>query len=174
MPDSEYDKDTLLESNFGPLRYSSNLRQRLRLLPRSFLKLGAIVLISLCLASLAYIPLRTAIERRAHPALAAAPITIKSASGLHLLLNDSFLNTLSHSTATCDAAFPRLYDAAIKTGQYYRKQGGLTQAHLDAAQADDPNARVVIKGNRLFIKHYRPGYQSRVMAVLHSLHEAVS
>lgn len=178
-PDNDiYEKENLLESNgLSPTnatrRYASRLRSCFGFLPRTNIARLGIALISLTCLAILFARVSNspaAVRWRLSP----APITVQSASGLHLVLNDKFLNTLSHNSATCDAAFPRLYEAAIKTAQYYRRRGGMTQAHLDDAQADDPNARVVLKDGRLYIKHYRPGYQSRVMAVLLGLHSAVS
>ncbi|GAA99656.1 uncharacterized protein L969DRAFT_86933 [Mixia osmundae IAM 14324] len=74
--------------------------------------------------------------------------------------------------STCHGEFPDLYREAERAAQYWRHRGGITRAALDAADAQ-AHARVLIKDNQVYLTNYRGGINSRTLAALASLNEAV-
>lgn len=82
------------------------------------------------------------------------------------------------SADTCLAEFPLLYPQLDDNVQAWRAKGGISYDELDkAASTCDPRwgmARVVIRDGQLFLRQVREGDESRISALLHLLHTAVT
>lgn len=100
-------------------------------------------------------------------------VHVNSTDGTELILDDKLLNSLDLTEDQCQAAFPRNYETLLRISQYHKSRGGITKADADKA-GEDPNARFILADNQLYIAKYRPGFQSRALAVIQSLHAAIS
>ena len=80
--------------------------------------------------------------------------------------------------ATCRAEFPLLYPQLEANAAAWRAKGGINHRDLDeAARTCVGNwgmARVVIRDGQLFLRQVREGGESRISALLHLLHTAVT
>lgn len=80
--------------------------------------------------------------------------------------------------ATCKAEFPLLYPQLQDNVAAWRAKGGIKYADLDeAARTCAQNwgmARVVIRDGQVFLRQVREGGESRISALLHLIHTAVT
>lgn len=80
--------------------------------------------------------------------------------------------------STCRAEFPLLFPQIHDNVAAWRAKGGISHADLDeAARTCVSNwgmARVVIRDGQLFLRQVREGGESRISALLHLLHTAVT
>lgn len=100
-------------------------------------------------------------------------VHVNSTNGTELVLDDKLLNSLDLTEDQCQAAFPRNYETLLRISQYHKSRGGITKEDADKA-GEDPNARFILSDGQLYIAKYKPGFQSRALAVIQSLHAAVS
>lgn len=100
-------------------------------------------------------------------------VQVDLADGTSLILDDGLLNSNNLTESECQAAFPLNYYTLLRISAYHKRRGGIS--FQDAEEAgENPNARIIIQDGQLHIAKYRPGYQSRAMAVIQSLYSAVS
>lgn len=80
--------------------------------------------------------------------------------------------------ATCKAEFPLLFPQIDDNLAAWRAKGGISFQDLDeAARTCDPRwgmARIVIRDGQLFLRQVREGDESRISALLHLIHTAVT
>ncbi|KAL4784918.1 putative endoplasmic reticulum-resident kdel protein [Aspergillus varians] len=80
------------------------------------------------------------------------------------------------SRGQCNAAFPGLFEDVIRAGTYWRTQGGLSSADLDAIPLKQGMGRAVIARGELYVVavHARgEDHRRKIVAVLSSMHRAL-
>ncbi|KAK4690016.1 hypothetical protein P7C73_g85, partial [Tremellales sp. Uapishka_1] len=66
----------------------------------------------------------------------------------------------------CLVRYPELYVEADRANAYYAKRGGIKQSDVDEAEADGASARLVILDNKLFVKAFYGGINTRTQAAI--------
>nr|XP_031863812.1 uncharacterized protein CI109_000454 [Kwoniella shandongensis]KAA5530884.1 hypothetical protein CI109_000454 [Kwoniella shandongensis] len=73
----------------------------------------------------------------------------------------------------CTNRFPDLYREADRAQRLYKKRGGITKEMVEEAEKDNGNARLVILNNKLFVKTYKGGINTRTQAAMAQVHRTV-
>ncbi|GAA97978.1 hypothetical protein E5Q_04658 [Mixia osmundae IAM 14324] len=76
------------------------------------------------------------------------------------------------TSAQCDEFFPGLFHEADRAASWWNARGGIHRSQIDRGTVAS-HARILIKRNRLYIKHFRPVTTTRVEAAIALIHEAI-
>ncbi|KAI9370615.1 glycosyl transferase family 90-domain-containing protein [Aspergillus egyptiacus] len=80
------------------------------------------------------------------------------------------------SGSQCDAAFPGLFEDVMRAGTYWRAQGGLSSAELDAIPLNPGMGRARIARGELYVVAVRArgeDHRRKMVAVLSAMHRAL-
>ncbi|KAH8088263.1 glycosyl transferase family 90-domain-containing protein [Filobasidium floriforme] len=85
---------------------------------------------------------------------------------------DSFADNLHLTQSQCQVLFPRLYQEADRAAEWTLSRGGVTLKDLDAAE-EKGSARLLIWRNKLYVRRWRGGINTRAQASLAAIHDMV-
>ncbi|KAJ3120879.1 hypothetical protein HK100_012608 [Physocladia obscura] len=85
--------------------------------------------------------------------------------------NEKKFDNIAMTHDQCQTSFPRLYQEADRSWNYYKKRG-ISKTDLDALSKEQ-NLRVVIQDNKVYIKAFENGINTRTKSVAAAIHEVV-
>ncbi|WWC90330.1 uncharacterized protein L201_005263 [Kwoniella dendrophila CBS 6074] len=77
------------------------------------------------------------------------------------------------STDQCIERYPKLYHEADRARQWYHAKGGISKEMIDASEQDGGNARLVILNNKLYVKAFNGGINTRTQAAIAAVYSTL-
>nr|XP_018999118.1 uncharacterized protein I203_08319 [Kwoniella mangroviensis CBS 8507]OCF62579.1 hypothetical protein I203_08319 [Kwoniella mangroviensis CBS 8507] len=136
--------------------------------PRFSLELYIIAVVVICVFSLIQTLRNPTLTR---PSLSLLP---KPDYGVNINPPDPAQSENRHlDQAQCMERYPKLYHEADRARKWYQSKGGITKAMVDLSETDSGNARLVILNNRLYVKGFYGGINTRTQAAMAAVYGAL-